>query len=159
MQINQEIIQKIYALYDECLTSLEPFHRKLDLMIIPTKLSQKIIDATGIDTTGYWICIDNFGILHALEEHGNPISEAKRGQIAVDKDDFARMIEVCLKPDEIMVVGTSRHTQKPLLQFKKMIDNKIYVVKEVRSVTSQKKRKVNRLVFHTMYKIRAAKLS
>ena len=65
------------------------------------------------------------------------------------------MIEVCLYPDEIKFVGNSKHTQKPLLQFEKKIENKIFVVKEVRIVTSKKKNKLNRLVFHTMYKIKA----
>jgi phage-Barnase-EndoU-ColicinE5/D-RelE like nuclease3 len=64
------------------------------------------------------------------------------------------MVEVCLNPDDVKFIGNSKHTQKPLLQFEKRIENKIFVVKEVRIVTSTKKKK-NRLVFHTMYKIKA----
>ena len=39
-----------------------------------------------------------------------------------------------------------------LAEFEKIIENKLFVIKEVRIVTCTKKNKVNRLVFHTMYK-------
>ena len=57
------------------------------------------------------------------------------------------------------MIGEASHTKKPLLQFVKQIDDKIYVVKELRSITSKKKNKLNRLVFHTMYKIKAPKMT
>ena len=158
-EINEEIKQKIYDLYEECLNNLGQFHRKLDLFLIPTELVKKIKQSTNIDVSEHWVCIDNFGILHTLEEHGNPISEAKRGQIAIEKQDFIKMLEVFLCPDEIKMIGESSHTKKPLLQFIKQIDDKIYVVKELRSITSKKKNKLNRLVFHTMYKIKAPKMT
>ncbi len=84
-EINEEIKQKIYALYEECLNNLGQFHRKLDLFVIPCELVEKIKESTDIDVSEHWVCLDNFGILHTLEEHGNPISEAKRGQIAIEK--------------------------------------------------------------------------
>jgi phage-Barnase-EndoU-ColicinE5/D-RelE like nuclease3 len=146
-------------LYDECLTNLEPFHRKIDLFVVPELLAKQILEATKIDVTGFWVCIDNFGILHTLESHGNPVSEAKRGQIAVEKIDFVKLLEVFLEPDEIVLVRPASHTQKSLLQFIKKIEDKIYVVKEVWNITSQKKNKKSRLVFHTMYKIRTTTTS
>lgn len=155
MAVSNELRKQINDLYDECLENFEQFHKKIDLFEIPKLLASRIKEKTTIDLLGFWICIDNFGILHTLENHGNPVSEAKRGQIAVEKEDFITMIEVCLYPDEIKFVGNSKHTQKPLLQFEKKIENKIFVVKEVRIVTSKKKNKLNRLVFHTMYKIKA----
>lgn len=150
--IDNEIRQKIYELYDDCISSLEPFHRKLDLFIVPDNLAERIKDATEMDVSGHWVCLDNYGVTHALEHHGNPVSEGKRGQIAVEKEDFITMLEVFLQPDEIQTVGTSRQTRLPMLQFVKTIDNQVFVVKEVRTVTSKKKNKVSRLVFHTMYK-------
>jgi phage-Barnase-EndoU-ColicinE5/D-RelE like nuclease3 len=155
MIISEELRNQINELYDECLENFEQFHKKIDLFVITDALAEKIKEKTTIDLKGFWVCIDNFGILHTLENHGNPVSEAKRGQIAVEKEDFITMIEVCLNPDEVKHIGISKHTQKPLLQFEKKIENKIFVVKEVRIVTSTKKKKLNRLVFHTMYKIKA----
>jgi hypothetical protein len=147
--------KEISDLYDECLENLEQFHKKIDLFQISGTLAKIIKEKTDIDVENYWICIDNYGIIHTLENHGNPISEAKRGQIAVEKNDFIKMIEVCLEPDTIKCIGNTKHTKKPLLQFEKIIENKLFVIKEVRIVTSTKKNKLNRLVFHTMYKIKA----
>lgn len=105
-------------------------------------------------TSEHWVCIDNYGIIHTLEHHSNPISESKRGQVAVEKEDFIRFLDVFLYPDEVKLVGETKRTNLPLIQFEKIIDDKIMVVKEVRTVTSTKKKKVSRLVFHTMYKIK-----
>jgi phage-Barnase-EndoU-ColicinE5/D-RelE like nuclease3 len=146
---------QINELYEECLANIEQFHRKIDLFEIPINLASKIKEETNIDLNGFWVCIDNFGILHALENHGNPISEARRGQVAIEKTDFITMIDVFLNPDAIKYLGKTRHSQKDMIQFEKKIDDKIFVVKEVRMVTSSKKKKLNRLVFHTMYKIKA----
>lgn len=152
-----QIKTDIYALYEECLEITVPFHRKLDLFVVPEGLAQKVLDATGLDVSDHWVCIDNFGIIHTLEQHGNPLSEAKRGQISIEKEDFIRFIEVLLDPDEIMAVGVTKRTNLPLIQFVKVLEDKKFVVKEVRTVTSLKKQKLSRIVFHTMYKTRAAK--
>jgi phage-Barnase-EndoU-ColicinE5/D-RelE like nuclease3 len=144
MEIDESLKNKIYELYDECVNSIEPFHRKLDLFIVPDELAQRILDETGTNMAGHWVCLDNYGIEH----HGNPISESKRGQIAVEREDFITMLKVFLYPDEIKIVD---ETKKVLIQFIKRINDKMYVVKEIRTITSQKK-KISRLVFHTMYK-------
>jgi hypothetical protein len=85
MEIDESLKNKIYELYDECVNSIEPFHRKLDLFIVPDDLAQRILDETGTNMAGHWVCLDNYGIVHTLEHHGNPISESKRGQIAVER--------------------------------------------------------------------------
>lgn len=156
MNIDQ-IKADIAALYDECLERIEPFHRKLDLFIVPESLAEKTLAATGLRISDHWVCIDNFGIIHALVQHGNPISEARRGQIAIEKDDFLQFIEVLLDPDEIRTIGKTQKTNLPLIQFEKIIEDKKVVVKEIRTISSQRKKKVSRLVFHTMYKTKATK--
>ena len=153
----EQIKTDILGLYDECLETQTPFHRKLDLFIVPDYIVERVLLEIGINLNGHWVCIDNFGILHTLEQHGNPLSEARRGQIAVDKEDFIRFLDVFLNPDEIQLAGITKQTKLPLIQFVKTIDNKIFVVKEVRTITSTRKKKESRLVFHTMYKLKAAK--
>ena len=153
--MTEHLRNQINDLYDECLNNFEPFHKKLDLFEIPETLVSRILTETNLDLSGFWICIDNFGIMHTLEKHGSPVSEAKRGQIAVEKEDFITMIEVCLNADTIKNIGVSKHSQNPILQFEKRINDRVFVVKEVRLITSKKKNKLNRLVFHTMYKIKA----
>ena len=157
MEHLEEIKQQIYDLYDECLENLTQFHRKIDLFIVPENIAQNIKNLTGIDVSEHWVCVDNYGILHILEHHGNPVSEAKRGQIAIEKEDFIRMLDVFLEPDEIKSIGVTKHTNMPILQFMKEIDGKVYVVKELRTSLSKKKNKRSRLVLHTMYKIKAPK--
>jgi phage-Barnase-EndoU-ColicinE5/D-RelE like nuclease3 len=153
----EAIKSAIYELYDECLEKTIPFHRKLDLFIVPNLVVEKVLSATGINIENHWVCIDNFGILHTLEQHGSLLSEAKRGQVAIEKEDFIRFLDVFLNPDEIQLVGVTKRTNLPLIQFIKTIENKIFVVKEVRTISSLRKKKVSRVVFHTMYKIKATK--
>jgi hypothetical protein len=128
----------------------------LDLFIILAELLQRIKIITDLDVSDHWACNDNYGILHTREEHGNPISEAKRGLVAIEKEDFFKMLEVFLYPEEIVLIGNTSHTQKPILQFVRQVEDKIYVLKEIRTITSKKKNKLSRLVFHTMYKIKAS---
>ena len=153
----QKIKNDIRVLYDECLENTQPFHRKLDLFLVPEYLANKVLKATGLDIGRHWVCIDNFGILHTLEQHGNPLSEAKRGQIAVEKEDFASFLDVFLDPDEIQLAGITKRTNLPLIQFIKTMGDKKIVVKEVRTIISTKKQKLSRVVFHTMYKIKVSK--
>lgn len=153
----EEIKEAIFNLYDECLNTSTPFHRKLDLFVISEALAQRIEESTGIDVSGHWVCMDNYGIAHTLEQHGNPLSEARRGQVAVEKADFVKFLDVFLNPDEIQLSGKTKHTNLPLLQFVKVLDDKIFVIKEVRTIVSTKKQKVSRLVFHTMYKKKVGK--
>jgi hypothetical protein len=149
-----KIREDIYALYDACILNAMPFHQKIDLFIVPDKLVETIFEATGIDVSGHWVCIDNYGILHALEEHGSILAEAKRGQIALEKEDFNLFLDVFLNPDIVKHVGFTKRTMLPLIQFEKWLEDRKIVVKEVRTITSKKKNKISRLVFHTMYKIR-----
>jgi phage-Barnase-EndoU-ColicinE5/D-RelE like nuclease3 len=97
---------------------------------VPENLAARVLDATGIDISEHWVCMDNYGILHSMEQHGNPISETKRDQIAIEKADFANFIDVFLNPDEIANVGFAKRTVLPLLQFTKKIDDKILLSKK-----------------------------
>ena len=54
MTIDESIRNKIYELYEEYMNSVKPFHRKLDLFIVPDELAQRILDETNIDVSGHW---------------------------------------------------------------------------------------------------------
>lgn len=153
----EQIKKDIYELYDECLEKDSPFHRKLDLFIVPENVVGKVMAATGIDIRGHWVCIDNYGIAHTLAQHGNPLSEARRGQVAIERDDFVKLLDVFLDPDEIQLAGKTKRTNLPLIQFAKVMEDKKFVIKEIRTVVSTKKQKISRVVFHTMYKIKISK--
>ena len=150
----EEIKDKINALYDACIDSKTLSHVKIDVCIVPEELAIMVLTTTNIDISNHLITIDNFGIIHTLQQHSNPITEAKRGQVAIERDDFIKWLEVVLYPDEVKHLGYTKRTNLPLLQFEKIIENRKIVVKEVRTVQSSKKQKVSRLVFHTMYKFK-----
>lgn len=85
--------QLIDELYEFTLTDLNNTYQIIDLWKIDAVLSQKIISETGINVEGFSIAIDNYSITHTLLKHGNPIKEALRGQIAVTKLDFIKIVE------------------------------------------------------------------
>ncbi len=147
-----EIKENISKLYDECLERNDIFHKKIDLFQIPESIAKIVENKFNIDIYNHWITIDNYGIEHTLKQHGNPIIEAKRGQIAIVKEDFLHFVDIITNPDKIEMIGFTKRTNLPLLQFEKELSNKKIVIKEVRTVTSTKKKKISRLVFHTMYK-------
>ena len=85
-------------------------------------------------------------------KHGNIKTELNRGQIALEKEDFILFFDTILTSENITFVGKTKKTSLTLLQFERLLDSKIIIILEVRTIQSKKKNKVNRLVFHTMYK-------
>ncbi len=151
--MDRELIrQRIDELYNECLSTREPFHKKIDLLLVPHELADIVLKYTNFDISNHWISIDNYGIIHTLSQHSNPISEAKRGQIAIVKDDLIDFLDTILFPDNIQFIGFTHRTNLPLIQFEKTIQSQTIIVKEIRTITSTKKKKLSRIVFHTMYK-------
>ncbi len=148
----EKIKQEIFDLYDICIKKIEPFHIKIDICNIPNYLSDLVFKKTGVNISNHLITIDNYGISHAILKHGNVKTELNRGQIALEKEDFVLFFERIITSDNISFVGKTKKTSLTLLQFEKMLDTKIIIILEVRTIQSKKKNKVNRLVFHTMYK-------
>ena len=77
------IEEKIEALYEFTLNNLDNQHKRIDIGIVNKELGIFIFNQTNIDVTDYIITIDSYSIIHTLERHGNPVKEAKQGQIAV----------------------------------------------------------------------------
>jgi len=118
---------------------------------IGSELVHHIFEATGVDTDGFMVSIDNYSILHTLQRHGNPVKEAKHGQIAVTKSDFTKLPEILSSPDSVRldVIIRKNGVQRDTLIFTKSFEHRYFVLKEIRSVI--KKGKVNRLILQTMY--------
>ena len=109
-------------------------------------LYQDVKKITGIDVTEFLITIDNYSIIHTLERHGNPIKEAKRGQIGIQKHHFMEILDVILNPDTVRY--DIRHNRTSLI-FEKDKGDTYFIVKEIRQVV--KSRKKNRLVLQSFY--------
>ena len=152
MILNENLIPQINELFEQCLCNSIQFHEKIDICIVPETLVKKILEITNIDISNHLITIDNYGITHTLLQHGNPISEAKRGQISVEKEDFTNFIKVVLMPDKIKLLENTKRSNLPQILFEIGKMNRKIVVMEIRTVTTKKKKKVSRLVFQTMYK-------
>lgn len=140
------IEEKIEELYEFTLNNLENQHKRLDIGVINKELGVFIYNQTQIDVTDYVITIDSYSIIHTLERHGNPIKEAKHGQVAVQKEHFKEILEVILHPD---IVRYDIRRNKASLIFEKEKRDKYYVIKEIRQVV--KARKKNRLVLQSFY--------
>jgi phage-Barnase-EndoU-ColicinE5/D-RelE like nuclease3 len=140
------IEEQIEALYEFALNNLDNQYKRLDLFVINETLGAHIKGLTNIDVTEFVVTIDTYSILHTLERHGNPVKEAKRGQIGVEKQHFKEILEVILNPD---VVRYETRNNRESLIFEKEMGNKYFVVKEIRRVV--KKRKQSKLVLQSFY--------
>ena len=98
-------------------------------------VSKNNIDAvkqkTGIDLTGHERVIDSSGINHILKEHGDKVTESKRGQIAITRDDISRIPEIVESPDNIQYVGKNGRGHQ-VIRYQKNINDVIYYFEEVR---------------------------
>jgi len=149
-----EIREQIEKVYNAAL-SLENEHIILDMGIIDENLANRIKEKTELDFSGYYISIDNYSIKHTLEKHGNPITEAKRGQINISKEDFFLLPEIIFNFDNVSYDKklNKKGANSECLKFEKTIGDVYFVIKEIRTVI--KKGKINRIVLQTMYKRKA----
>ena len=119
-------------------------------------LIAKIKLATAFDLTGFCVEIDNYGIKHAFDRHGNETKEAKQGQIAITEEDFTLIPLIITDFDSVIYNEfVNGKTIEPALVFEKEIDGRYFVVQQIKTVT--KKGKQNRLLLKTMYKKRSNK--
>lgn len=146
-----ELKRKIEELYDFALNNPENSYQIVDLVEISADLAEKILTATGVDVSGFTLSIDNYGILHTLERHGNPVREKARGQLAVTKTDFTRLLDIVNDYDSIRFDKRAHQNGvfKETFVFMKELENSYFVAKEIRRVTKKGKR--NRLILQTMY--------
>jgi len=139
-------------LFELAVNNVSNKHYIIDLETISDTLVERIRLEIGIDITGFVISIDNYGIRHTLERHGDLVLENSQGQKAIEKKDFQLIQIIVNEADKIIYDPRRKSPNSPLIEtfiFEKQIDDFYYVLKELRRVT--KKGKVNRLVLQTMY--------
>lgn len=147
----EDIKSRIESLYEFALYNPTNEQRIIDIFQIEEALAVQIQESTGLELRGFFVSIDNYGIVHTLLRHGNPAKEAKHGQIAVTKADFVALVEVISAPDTIQLEAKTygKGVIKETLIFKKEFEHYYIVVKEIRRVF--KKGKINRLILQSMY--------
>ena len=99
---------------------------------------------TGHDLTGHTLIMENTALSHSLRHHGDPATEAARGQEAISRDDFQHVPEVIQTGAPSPFDMTRRGA--PGITFIKSIGSAEYHVgTEVRA-------KAKQLAFKTMWK-------
>jgi hypothetical protein len=105
-------------------------HRIIDLGVVEEELAEKIKKATGIEVKDFVISMDNYGIRHAFERHGNNDIENKRGQKAIVKKDFEQLLFIINNAETIRYDFRGEHgkpTLKESFVFSKVIDNQCII--------------------------------
>lgn len=121
------------AIRQFAVTAQATAERKLVMHVGPLHSLELIHDATaqagqpGMDLSGYAIRLDNSGVQHAFKNHGNPKTEAKRGQLAITADDFGLIAQIVNQPDAVTPDGKNASGRDVLL-FTKLIDGVGYLV-------------------------------
>ena len=112
----------------------------VNLGTVSDKTATDILQLTGQDVSGWQVSIDESAVRHTLKQHGNTEQEAKRGQVAVNHDDFKKIFEIIHDYDELSL-GNEQNTVK----FVKNIGEQFVLIEEMRL-----RRK--KLSLKTMYK-------
>ncbi len=128
-------------------------HIMLDLEVVGDELAAKILAATGVDVAGFVISVDNYGIRHAMERHGDGQTEGGRNQVALQVSDFNIAIEIVQSAANMRYDFRGKlghpNLRESIVFDEKISGNQYFVSMEVRQV--RKRGKTNRLVFQTMY--------
>lgn len=103
-----------------------------------------VVDVVGAHVSGFVHTIDNHAIRHVLKSHGDPATEARRGQLAVTREDFALVPDILGAPDSVSDVGVNRRGQAMVL-YEKKIGDAFFYVEEAREGRRE-------LAMATMYK-------
>ena len=112
-----------------------------------TKRQAKDFAAKGINVTDKYVhSIENSAIRHNQLEHGNPDTEALRGQIAITYDDYLYIPDIIENYDTVeKSPQKSRQGLEVIIYTKTYPDGTIYYLEEIRNGR-------NSLAFDTMYK-------
>lgn len=105
---------------------------------------EKVKAIFGIDITNKRHTISDYDIRHMINEHGNPEIEAKKGQIAITKDDIKNIPDIINNPTDI-VKGTKHKMGDTIRYIKRYNDNTTYVVEVIPGNS-------NSLIIKTMWK-------
>lgn len=111
--------------------------RQLVLGMGDVPAAARVHAATGLNVTGFTAVLDNYAVRHTLRQHGSTAAEAKRGQLAIELEDFGLVPLVLAEPDDVRADGQTRQG-RDVLVYTKLIGNVGYwVVQELRSGRKQ----------------------
>ena len=92
------------------------------------RLNEQIKAQTGYDVGNYNLAIRTDEIVHALNDHGNELTERNRGQLPVTMEVLERIPEVFNDPDEIVKSEQRDYAGREAIEFRKQLDGCIVVL-------------------------------
>ena len=104
---------------------------RLYMGTIPDAAAAKVLDATGVDVTGYTAILPGDSVQHIFKQHGNAAAEGARGQAAVSESDVALIPEVLSAPDSVTLSEKHDALGRPVLLFSKQIGNEYVTAQAV----------------------------
>ncbi|RYY79942.1 MAG: DUF1073 domain-containing protein [Moraxellaceae bacterium] len=99
---------------------------------VSPEVTQKISAEVGVDVTGWVHGIDESAIRHILKKHGNAVTEAKRGQVAVTKTDIEKIGDIVNAPDSVEYGGINDRGNETVI-LKKNLGNHTVCIQELRT--------------------------
>ena len=102
---------------------------------------------SGIDVNDNFVhSIENSAILHNQKEHGDPVVEERRGQIAIEESDYALIPDILEDYDTVEKSSNKNKQGRDVIIYTKAYpDGTVYYLEEVRENRES-------LAFQTMYK-------
>ena len=97
---------------------------------VSEKLANKIQQLFGIKVSDRRHVLADYDIRHMINQHGNPIIENQKGQIAITLDDIEKIPDIISNYDRV-VQGNDNVQGKTIRYIKKYSDNISYVVEVV----------------------------
>jgi len=116
-------------------------------VIAPVRNAAAVDKAVGFPVTGFAVVLENSTARHTLWRHGDAATEAKRGQIAVTKDDLALLPQLLCEFDTVEPAETTKQGTIQARFHKRIGTTDYEVFAEVRRTAKQ-------LAFKTMLKRR-----
>ena len=104
----------------------------VDFAPVTAEVAARIKENAGLEVSGYVHSLDESGARHIHDEHGDPETEAARGQIAITEEDFARLPEIVSAPDDVYAGETLADGTPTVIFKKRMEDGTVYYVQEAR---------------------------
>lgn len=128
-------VARSYEDVRDFIDNVEKFDRDKSLFLgkIGDKNAAKILTETGVDVKGKSIVLNSSNLRHIFNNHGNAVSEALSGQIAVTKNNIESVIETLVEPDS---VERSDENGKVGIMFKKNINGRVMAI----TILSEKKK-------------------
>lgn len=138
--------KEIRELVGYALSDIDNKNKALEIGMVNKKQSQIIKENIGLETYGCKRFLDTSAIKHILRKHGSIKTEEKRGQIAINIDDFEQIPFYISNADSIEYVGKNKLKQD-VFKYSMSEENQIVIIE---SVVLNKYG--NKIYIETMYK-------